>query len=44
MESRDKLTPVKRHVSMKNIQLSHSETASLLTAAIVLTVLGIVAI
>jgi hypothetical protein len=29
---------------MKNIQLSQSETASLLTAALVLAVLGIVAI
>jgi hypothetical protein len=29
---------------MKHVQLSQAETASLLTAAIVLTVLGIVAI
>jgi len=41
---RDKPTLTKRHMSMENGKLSHTETASLLTAAIVLAVLGIVAI
>jgi hypothetical protein len=40
----DKPTPVKRLITMNNLKLSHSETASLLTAAIVLAVLGIAAI
>jgi hypothetical protein len=44
LEMRDKPTLTKRHMSMENVKLSHTETASLLTAAIVLAVLGIVAI
>jgi hypothetical protein len=41
---RDKPALTKRRVNMENVKLSHTETASLLTAAIVLAVLGIFAI